>query len=126
RPPARFARPRRLGGIPATRTPSLASAKPQPRMPWAESSSARADGSATDGTYVGAPLAQRANARRSPRKSWTREARPLTSVPGGGVPAQARLGRAKRAGWQGGGQGPTAERRFLRFPLFARRIRDSP
>ena len=32
--------------------------------------------------------------RQRPRKSWTRAARPLTSVPGGGVPAQARKSRA--------------------------------
>jgi hypothetical protein len=50
---------------------------------------ARAAGNASDGTYVGAPLAQRADASRSPRKSWTRAARPLTSVPGGGVPGKS-------------------------------------
>lgn len=55
---------------------------------------ARAAGSAPDGTCAGAPLAQRADASRSPRKSWTRPARPLTPVPGGGVPAQARNSRA--------------------------------
>ena len=36
----------------------------------------------------------RADASRSPRKSWTRAARPLTSVLGGGVPALARKSRA--------------------------------
>jgi hypothetical protein len=55
---------------------------------------ARAAGSAPDGTCAGAPRALRADASRSPRKSWTRTARPLTSVPEGGVPAQARGSRA--------------------------------
>src|ERR1039457_6477031 len=51
---------------------------------------ARAAGSDSDRTCVGAPRAQRVGASRSPRRSWTRAARPLTSVPGGVVPAQAR------------------------------------
>jgi hypothetical protein len=55
---------------------------------------ARAAGSAPDRTCAGDPLAYRADANRSPRKSWTHTARPLTSVPRGGVPAQARSSRA--------------------------------
>jgi hypothetical protein len=47
-----------------------------------------------DGTYIGAPLALRADASRCPSPSRTRNARPKMDVPGGVLLAQARRSRA--------------------------------
>src|SRR5450631_843620 len=56
---------------------------------------------------------------REPSAPRTRAARPMACGHRGGTPAQARLGRAKRAGWQGGGEGPTAERRLPEWRLLS-------